>query len=90
MISMIDSKQVKELLLSLEADDRKPILCDNCGLCFETCPVNALERPEIDQRACWNHAFGDDEEKQARRISCHQCRDICPYHLGTQNAWCKE
>ncbi len=74
----------------LEADDGKPALCNNCGLCVETCPVSALERPEIDQQACWNHAFGEDEEKRIWRISCHQCRDVCPYHLGTQNGWCTE
>lgn len=69
----------------LEPDDVKENICDHCLLCVKVCPVNALEASEIKQQSCWNFAFGDDEEKQSWRISCHQCRDICPYHLGSQN-----
>lgn len=70
----------------LEPDDMKPSVCTNCNLCVETCPVNALENPEIKQQMCWDYAFGDDAEKQIWQISCHKCRDICPYNLGSQNS----
>ena len=45
--------------------------------------MNALESPEMDQNACWAYAFG--EVKEDWRISCHRCRDICPFLLGSEN-----
>lgn len=71
----------------LEADKLKDNICNNCNLCVEACPVNALEHEEIHQDICWNHAFGDDEEKKTWLISCHKCRDICPYHLGSRHSF---
>lgn len=70
----------------LEPDAMKESICNNCNLCVEVCPVNALEAPEIKQQTCWDYAFGDDKEKQKWRIACHKCRDICPYNLGIQNS----
>lgn len=69
--------------LALEADELKADICNNCNLCVEICPVNALESPEMNQNACWDYAFG--EVKGDWRISCHRCRDICPFLLGTEN-----
>ena len=69
----------------LEPDEMKENICNDCNLCVNACPVNALQNREINQNDCWNYAFGDDEEKQTWRISCHKCRDICPYNLGSQN-----
>lgn len=69
----------------LEPDEMKENMCNDCNLCVNACPVNALQNREINQNDCWNYAFGDDEEKQTWRISCHKCRDICPYNLGSQN-----
>lgn len=66
----------------LEADSLKERLCNDCNLCVEACPVNALEETQIKQQICWDYAFGDDEEKQIWQIACHKCRDICPYNLG--------
>lgn len=71
--------------LDLEPDEMKENICNNCNLCVNACPVNALEHEEIKQDVCWNHAFGDDEDKQVWVISCHKCRDICPYNLGREN-----
>ena len=68
-----------------EPDEQKEKICNDCGLCVESCPVNALENREMDQQTCWNYAFGDDEEIQTWRIICHKCRDICPYNLGSKN-----
>lgn len=69
----------------LEPDALKEDICNHCNLCVEVCPVNALENEELKQQACWDNAFGDDREKQTWVISCHKCRDICPYHLGSEN-----
>ena len=74
----------------LEPDKMKEPLCNNCNLCVDICPVNALENPEIRQQSCWDFAFGDDEEEQVWRIACHRCRDICPYNLGSQNSILRE
>lgn len=73
-----------------EPDEMKEPLCDNCNLCVEVCPVNALEGSELKQLTCYNYAFGDDEENQTWRIACHKCRDICPYNLGSQNSFLGE
>ena len=71
--------------VELEPDSLKEPVCTNCNLCVEACPVNALEKTEMNQGVCWDNAFGEDKEKQDWRISCHKCRDICPYNLGSKN-----
>lgn len=71
---------------ALEADSLLPDICGDCGLCVAACPVNALAEREMNQQACWDHAFGDDPEMQIWRISCHACRDACPHNLGTKRA----
>lgn len=70
----------------LEPDPIKEPLCNQCGLCVSACPVGALEASEIKQQVCWGHAFGDDPDIQTWTISCHKCRDACPYNLGSQNS----
>lgn len=73
-----------------EPDKMQEVLCSNCNLCVEICPVNALENPEMKQLDCQSFAFGDDEESQVWRIACHKCRDACPYNLGSQNSILKQ
>ena len=68
-----------------EPDEMKEPLCDNCRLCVDICPVNALDGPELKQQTCYDFAFGDDAETQTWKISCHKCRDICPYNIPYQN-----
>ena len=69
----------------LEADPLQAPVCNDCGKCVEVCPAHALGEAEMAQRICWNHAFGDDPEKKVWRISCHACRDVCPFCLGSRN-----
>ena len=69
----------------LEADELIENICTGCNLCVSACPVNALEQTHMNQGACWDYAFGEDREKQDWRISCHACRDACPYNLGSRN-----
>lgn len=74
----------------LECDGLKENICSSCNACVNVCPVNALERLEMDQQACWNYAFGDDKTTHSWVINCHKCRDICPYNLGTENSFAKK
>ncbi len=67
----------------LEQDPLKPRICNDCNLCVDVCPVNALASIEMDQTACWDYAFG--EVKRDWRINCHKCRDICPFVFGSRN-----
>ena len=69
----------------LQEDPLQEQICTDCNKCVEVCPVGALEGRELCQSACWDHAFGDDETSRNWVISCHKCRDICPYNLGTEN-----
>lgn len=69
----------------LEPDPVKDSVCDDCGICVEACPIQALDQRDMDQQACWDYAFGDDPETKTWRIACHKCRDSCPYNFGTEN-----
>lgn len=71
--------------LELESDPLPESICNDCNLCVEVCPVNALGETDLRQQLCWDYAFGDNQETNNWEISCHKCRDICPYHLGSQN-----
>jgi len=70
-----------------EGDPVLEPICTGCRHCVEACPVNALAGEQIDQGACWGHAFGDDPEIQRWVISCHKCRDACPNLFGTDNTF---
>ena len=72
---------------ALDADPLEEPICNQCGLCVEACPINALEREQIDQQGCWNYAFGEDEQTKNWRICCHRCRDVCPFHPGSRNSF---
>lgn len=69
--------------LELPPDRMKKPVCNDCGLCVDVCPIHALEHRELNQQACWDYAFGDKDG--VWQISCHACRDICPYLLGSEN-----
>lgn len=71
--------------LELEADALLEPMCDGCDLCVKACPVNALEGPEVAQKVCGGHAFGNNPVNGSWEISCHACRDVCPFCFGSQN-----
>ncbi|MCP4218513.1 MAG: epoxyqueuosine reductase [bacterium] len=53
----------------------------NCRICLDVCPIQALDGVSIDQKACWEYAFGAPE-RGGWRISCFQCRKVCPNCTG--------
>lgn len=53
----------------------------DCTICLEQCPVHALDGVSIDQRKCWEYAFGAHNGGEWR-IKCYICRKICPYCPG--------
>lgn len=71
--------------IELEADPLQAKICNDCNLCVNICSVDALKNRDMDQYGCWNFAFGDNKKKKVWEISCHRCRDICPYNLGSEN-----
>lgn len=71
---------------ALEPDALKPSVCADCHICVDVCPVGALSGPEIKQQVCQDHAFGTNPKTQSWQISCHKCRDACPYNLGSRNS----
>ena len=71
----------------LEPDPLLEPVCTNCNFCVHACPVNALAQPEVDQAACYAHAFGEDPKLGRWVISCHKCRDACPHLFGTKNTF---
>ena len=72
--------------IELEAD---PILTGDpcpsgCSLCIDNCPVSALGNPEMDQLACYAHAF-HTEKGEEFKFKCNKCRTICPNCFGNKN-----
>ncbi len=73
--------------MKLEPDEMKPPVCDQCNICVNICPVNALENAQVDQHACMGNVSVDDKEKGIWVLACHRCRDSCPYNFGTLNSF---
>jgi len=58
---------------------------ENCTICIDNCPVGALGNPEMNQGACFGHAYAADEGQELI-IKCHNCRSLCPNCLGSRNS----
>ena len=52
-----------------------------CRICLESCPVEALDGVSMDQKTCWEYAFGTHNGGEWR-IKCFTCRKICPNRFG--------
>jgi len=57
---------------------------DDCTICIDNCPVNALGEPEMNQGACYAFAFKATEGEDFT-IKCHKCRSLCPNFFGSKN-----
>lgn len=58
---------------------------ESCRLCIDNCPAQALGNPEMNQGACFGHAFGNDYGNGNWIFKCYTCRSICPHNLGSKN-----
>ena len=65
--------------LEVTPDPLLPSICVDCDKCVSACPIHALDGDMLDQLACHSHAFGQMDENWT--ISCHACRDVCPFLL---------
>lgn len=54
-----------------------------CSLCIDACPVKALDESPMNQKICYNYAYKNTGEEM--RITCFNCRKICPNVLGLKN-----
>lgn len=52
-----------------------------CKLCVSACPAHALDGEQIDQNACYAHAYGARDGGEYR-IHCFNCRKACPNRFG--------
>jgi epoxyqueuosine reductase QueG len=60
-------------------------LChESCSLCIDNCPAGALGSPEMNQDACFAHAFRQIEGEDWT-FRCYKCRAICPRCCGSKN-----
>ncbi len=71
---------------ALEADDVLPgDPCPRgCSVCVDNCPAQALGTPEMNQKACFEHAFRTEPGEELV-YKCHLCRTLCPNCLGGKN-----
>ena len=53
----------------------------DCHVCLDSCPIQALDGVSINQKACWEYAFGKHNGGEWR-IKCFSCRKVCPHCLG--------
>jgi epoxyqueuosine reductase QueG len=69
--------------IELDADPLAPYeaCLPNCKICLEACPVKALDGVSMDQKKCWEYAFGPHNGGEWR-IKCFACRKACPHCLG--------
>lgn len=80
--------QLGAVLVDTELDPDRPadyILCpDDCRLCIEACPTNALNGFTVDQKLCRTLSNYKNEKGYILK-KCNECRKICPYYAGIKN-----
>ncbi len=75
---------VTSLELSPDAVISTAACGENCRICIDNCPVQALDGSAfMDQKKCWNYAFGKEGDGEWR-IKCNRCRILCPHSTGVR------
>ncbi|MFX1519826.1 MAG: epoxyqueuosine reductase [Promethearchaeota archaeon] len=71
--------------INLEADpiiDNTELCPENCTLCIDSCPVDALDSTTVNQQKCRPRSIVTNE-KGYTLYKCNICREICPSGKGT-------
>jgi epoxyqueuosine reductase QueG len=71
--------------ISLDADpiiDNTELCPENCTLCIDSCPVDALDGITVNQQKCRPRSIVTNE-KGYTLYKCNICREICPTGKGT-------
>jgi epoxyqueuosine reductase QueG len=71
--------------INLEADpivENAELCPENCTLCIDSCPVDALDGTTVNQQRCRPRSIVTNE-KGYTLYKCNICREICPTGKGT-------
>ena len=67
----------------LESDELSGDLClENCSLCIDNCPVNAIGNDGVNQKKCRINTY-KKTDRGFDTVECYICRSICPLKYGT-------
>ena len=68
--------------LDLQSDPFSEEVCiENCRICLEKCPQNALNGLTVKQKSCREFAYGKNQ-RGFDICNCNNCRIACPRSLG--------
>lgn len=66
----------------IESDPYAEKVCkDQCHLCIQSCPVEALDGTSVVQKLCRENTY-HSTEKGYETVECNKCRTVCPMRLG--------
>lgn len=62
----------------IEPDKQINNICyEKCHLCEESCPVNAIDNGQVNQKLCRSHTYRKTS-KGFDTVECNLCRKVCP------------
>ena len=68
--------------LDLKSDPLSEELCvENCRMCLDNCPSNALNGRTVNQKLCRLHTYSTND-RGFDVVNCNKCRTICPRKYG--------
>lgn len=68
--------------IDLASDPLARRIClENCRLCIESCPVQALDGLRADQAKCRPNTYGTNA-RGFDTVNCNRCRTVCPMRFG--------
>ncbi|HPT69740.1 MAG TPA: epoxyqueuosine reductase, partial [Syntrophomonas sp.] len=57
------------------------ICLEDCELCINSCPSEALNSSPVDQKACRTNTYGTNA-RGFSTVNCNKCRTVCPMKFG--------
>ncbi|PKM95070.1 MAG: epoxyqueuosine reductase [Firmicutes bacterium HGW-Firmicutes-1] len=72
--------------LDLESDPIAEEVCiENCHLCIDQCPQNALNGTSVNQKRCREFTYSKND-RGFSICNCNRCRAICPRAFGQKQS----